>query len=143
MHGSCLMAKLSTTMSGVLVVVVIGIASRASAQVPRYITGTIGEGFYARVIPPIKDNFVIVSAPRSEWIVQPRCSGTAAENCTGWTDRIQCEIDRTEFARTALTIGGQAGQLIASQYEHGRCEESDGSAAFNWKEKNPDYGLVK
>jgi hypothetical protein len=129
---------------GALAVMAITLASSASAQVSRYITGTIGEGLYARVIPPIEGKFVIVSAPRSQWVVQPRCSGTpTAEHCHGWTDRIQCEMDRNDFAMTALSLGGPAGQLLSKQYEHGRCETSDGSAAFKWKENNPDYGLVR
>lgn len=86
-------------------------AAVAAAQVPRYITGTIEKGELALVIPPIKNNFVVVSAPRSQWIVEPRCEHGA---CRGWFQLDNCEGDRLNSAALALTIspGSRLGQLV-------------------------------
>ena len=114
----------------------------APVQVPRYLMSTVPKGDYAMVVPPIKNHFVVASAPRVQWIVH-QCHGVCSGDLpTGW---INCQAEMAQFAYEAMVASGgsRAGQLIAAQYKNGKCEQSDGSPLFFWKEDNPDYGLVR
>ena len=118
---------------------------KEAARNGRTIHGAILAPYWALFVPPIRKDkhgqkVVMASSPESEWKLIPRPGSN-----DGYVTRYECGAAQMQMAQSYLIGlgGGRAGQLMAKQYEHGECRQSDGSSRFNWTIDNPDFGLVK
>jgi hypothetical protein len=109
------------------------------------IHGAILPPYWTLFIPPIQKDeqgqkVVMASTPQSEWKLIPRPGSH-----DGYSSRSECVVAKLQMAQSFLigVGGGRDAHLMAKQYEHGECLQSDGTSRFNWTLDNPDFGLVK